>query len=943
MDQPNTPAGLDAFLSAPAAQPQAPSEPAGLNSFIEEDLKEEKYGTPGQQAIAGLEGLAKGVAGPLATYAERMAGVKPEDIRGREEVNPVTHGVAEAAGLGAGFLTGTGEAGLAMKAGELAEVAVGLGKVSEAANLARLAKAAKDAPEAAQLALQAAEAAKGVSFGAKVGSAAVKQAAEMAILESGDLVSNRLVNDPQTASESALANIGLMAALGGAGGAFGAGVVSPLWKATAGPKIEGALKALTSHMGGAEGQLARKTAQELEAVTGVMVPQELKPVINEVPGAMSTHSYLNQNDTSIAGRAYQRKVNEYESQLAAKSLESLGKAPNSIEALPELDKYAMGRAQGEALKRDLEQMARPTLNGYNTFNEEAKNSIISGERKRMIADQIANTSIEKGWHKAQDEGSAKLAQDIISKLEKQETVQDLKKFITNLRENHPFGKETYGAARDMGRILHSNLEDIVAENIMRAGGSSQQAAAKVNAYNQLRKNYASLMNHIDNLNEHLHVGRYDGPESFMKALGEHSTQHGERVINQLSGKNNANVLELLKSSPEALNLVKSYHVDNLLSEAVQKAPAGKKINVNHLVNTIGNPNKMSPQVRSLIMSPEQQKVMQGVQSALEAMKDPTHNFSNTARTVAKQSYGAISPISLIAALMGHGEAGLLSFMGSLGMSEARPAVKLALLKFLGSEAPVKAEGFKTMVSMIDSAYKSEKTLNKAVKGLFVPGMSVLKDSEMPSAKEIAKLNKLVSEHKDNPDKLLQQQTGNLAHYAPVHDVATAKATQTALNYLQSIKPQPAQSGPLDKPLPVDPGATARYNRALSIAQNPMVVLKHVKDGTLQRSDVQDLNALYPGYSKMVAEAVTNELVTHQSKEEPVPYKTRMGLSLFLGQPMDSSMKPASIIAAQPAPKGPPQQEQAQGKTKRGTTSLGKHNSMYNTPQQAAETDKSSRD
>ena len=52
----------------------------------------------------------------MATLAEtRLLGVKPEDISGRAEANPLTHGAAEAVGLGTGFLTGTGEAGLVAK------------------------------------------------------------------------------------------------------------------------------------------------------------------------------------------------------------------------------------------------------------------------------------------------------------------------------------------------------------------------------------------------------------------------------------------------------------------------------------------------------------------------------------------------------------------------------------------------------------------------------------------------------------------------------------------------------------------------------------------------------------------------------------------------------------------------------------------------------------
>ncbi len=102
----------------PDAAPQAP----GID-FVPDDqhaASVASHGTLGQQGIAALEGLAKGVAGPLATAAEvKGLGVDPEDIKLREEANPITHYGSEAAGLGLGALAGTEatQAGLLGKLG----------------------------------------------------------------------------------------------------------------------------------------------------------------------------------------------------------------------------------------------------------------------------------------------------------------------------------------------------------------------------------------------------------------------------------------------------------------------------------------------------------------------------------------------------------------------------------------------------------------------------------------------------------------------------------------------------------------------------------------------------------------------------------------------------------------------------------------------------------
>lgn len=99
-----------------------------------EDLIQEKYGTTGQQAIAALEGAAKGFAGPLATLAEtKLLGVAPEDIAGREEANPWISKGAEAVSFVGSMFTGTGEAALISKAAGALAKTEKLGQAAQAA------------------------------------------------------------------------------------------------------------------------------------------------------------------------------------------------------------------------------------------------------------------------------------------------------------------------------------------------------------------------------------------------------------------------------------------------------------------------------------------------------------------------------------------------------------------------------------------------------------------------------------------------------------------------------------------------------------------------------------------------------------------------------------------------------------------------------------------
>lgn len=171
------PEGVEGTLPA-SEVPQALG--AGFKLLTPSLAKEREFSTLGQQAITGLEGAAEGIAGPLATLAEtELLGVPKEDILARREVNPWTHTAGQVAGL----LAPMGQGALLTKAGAGAAKALGAEGV---ANLA------------------------------------ARGAVEAALYQAGDATSRVILEDPALSTESAIAEVGLAAALGGGvGGALG--------------------------------------------------------------------------------------------------------------------------------------------------------------------------------------------------------------------------------------------------------------------------------------------------------------------------------------------------------------------------------------------------------------------------------------------------------------------------------------------------------------------------------------------------------------------------------------------------------------------------------------------------------------------------------------------------------------------------------------------------
>lgn len=184
----------------------------------------------------------------------------------------------------------------------------------------------------------------------------------------------------------------------------------------------------------------------------------------------------------------------------------------------------------------------------------------------------------------------------------------------------------------------------------------------------------------------------------------------------------------------------------------------------------------------------------------------------------------------------------------------------------------------------------------------------------------------------------------IAQHFPEQNVMLSTAKGRISNYLNSIRPLDPQGLAYDRPAK-DHVKERAYDRALDIALKPLSITKHIKSGTLQAADLAHLQAMYPEIRQQLSSGIMKKITEGKLNEDKMPnYKTRLSLSLFMGAPLDSSMTPSSIMAAQQAIAPPPQaqQGQQQGKTKKGTTNLGKSNKSYQTPEQNAELDRSTR-
>jgi len=257
-----------------------------------------------------------------------------------------------------------------------------------------------------------------------------------------------------------------------------------------------------------------------------------------------------------------------------------------------------------------------------------------------------------------------------------------------------------------------------------------------------------------------------------------------------------------------------------------------------------------------------------------------------------------------------------------------------------AETAVNSEAMKAAVTYGVQAAKGQAALNAAAKNFFKAGAEIVPKDLLPDAASRNKLEKSMDAFQVPGNA--KNVGGNIGHYLPQHGSTIAATSAQAVNYLNSIKPKQPVMSPLDKKPPIDKYAQNRYERALDIAQQPLLVLSHAKNGTLLPNDVKTLQSVYPGLHSAIVQKLQNELIENK---EPIPYPQRVSMNLLMGgRPLDSTMTSGAMQAIMHSA-GFPQPEQAAPSKKSSHTSeatlkqVNKVNALSATPLQAREVDK----
>lgn len=783
-----------------------------LQDFSSKFENEQKYGSLGQQAIAGIEGAAQGIAGPLATGAELALGVPKEDIAARREVNPVMHGLGEVAGFVGSMATGVGEAAIVSKLGATAVERLGL-KGAE-----------KLIP--------------------KLGASAVQLGAESALISAGDETSKLMTSEnPSDGLQTAAVNVGLSGLLGAGLGA-GFATVSPLWKATVGNKMD---KMIEDFKG--------RFNYHLEN------PDPVSAVTDELTNY------------------YKSTVDAADEVYGAKGL----KAQEINKLMPDLNPKILGQADeivGSLDKSIADMQAKP-----HDYPENLVNKLKS---KVDVLKEAVNPEINKLQDNIVKPPASGEIFNAVQDLKQQ--LQEWGRFNKNIA---PLEQRDFIAkSKEIAFDLRNKLEDPEVWG---------KAAKRQQAINSAFKEYLPALK--------------DFERKFTSAIGD------ERVIDP--SKINTYMNQLGKPNAE----LKQEMLKNFLDKSEQYR------NVIHSTHSnLGLESPLTPS--SLALSKAT------LEELTTGAKLADYIVKKGMADVAGKGMGAAA-----GATIGHGvgSTGIGALIGehALGpfFSSVLPAITKPIREMVANAASLKAVG-----EYGHSITKGEALLNKSMKNLFKGGVDILPAHASVSERDRNRLEKQLLDIQQNPNRMFL--AGNeLGHYMPGHAMALSETAANAVQFINGMRPVPVQHSPLDTPMEATPQQKQAYDNVLNIAEQPMIVMQKIKDGTLTPHDTAALKALYPALYGRMVQKMTEQMVDATSKGQSIPYKTRMSMSLFMGQALDSTMNPGAIRAAQPKPPmaQPQTAQQPASNPKRSTAGLNKIPKMYKTTNQEAESDRSSRD
>lgn len=880
--------------------------------------------TPDDENIGQAVGTAAESAGKVLTLGtspliEQSAG-KYFNIPGldyaSQQAREEAHPVASFLGAGAALATGFGGAGLI----------TGLGG------------AALDA------------------IGSKVVGSAVKYGIESALIQSTNEV-GKLLADPNTTMGAAAANAGLSniakAGLLGAGIGGVIGSSQSLWQAQFGSKAASALDAASDAISNGSSEAPNPTGvtdlkpnadQIRQAFNNLGMSEPSTGTLSASPFVQNAESNLSQR-ASIAGSFQNAKYNEDFNKLTEAAKSTLTDASTQTEA-------QIGRANKKIISDELTNQLKPIEEQYKDLEPDFKAAKVSDDLKLQAIDPIANhPAVGLDPQNPIDPDAASLAKRISKQIEGIQDVSDVKRVRSLISSS--LSKE-YGTGAGGGpsaQILQTAKNALTAmrESALNEAGEAglidPQSAANIKLTDA---QYAGFQNSLKQLGVEGGLGK---PNNARALLARFNDLSDESFADKGFDPNDVRSTQFFKENfPDVYDNSRRFKLAQIQDASIDNTQGkSKAFSIAKYLTQIRKLGAQSPEALENLWGQDGQanlntyKNIDLVHSAIPAPQNTS--ATNYAGTFAH----FLSPEGALQNLTDAAQKAWLHALPHI--SEAASfaggddAAKLGAIKAtLNSDKGTNPEAFKSAVDYIRQSIRGDSALSKAVKSIFESAPAVIPSHLIPNEESREKLKKVLMQASqgDNGINIASQ----VGHYLPEHATSQSTAIASASKFLDTLKPTQTQMSPLDAPAPLSKVDQDKYNRGLDVAEQPLMALQYVKNGTLLPQDVAALRSIYPSFHDSMIKKLTSEMI-EKGKGQNLPYAQRVSLNMLIGgSPLDSTMSPQvmqAIIGSASMKQLAQSQATQQGRQVKASgkelDQINKVNQIYETPLQARQEQK----
>jgi hypothetical protein len=878
------PAGLDQFLASPTAPapsanvpPSSGAAPAGLDAFVQE----EQYGTPEQQALAGIEGAARGATLGGSDIFETGTGLSTQAaIKARMATNPGTSFAGNV--LGSGALIG-------LTGGLAAPVEGAAGLIGAGALAARV----------------AGYTAEGAMFGA------------------GNAVTDAALGDPDLNASKILAHVGMGAALGAGLGVLSKGIeaMPALWRASkAAEDLNAPAPSDVPSPPGSPPEPPTGPAPVLNVEMKGIQPtsfeemgKRVQDAVNyggeslERPAAAVLDDALSRVEMANPVHPLQRQSleNQEAQNLYNVARELPGKEGEAIRGMETLQKQELVGKTDKAIK-DLSPSVAPTADAVEGGNRASK----------IFTDQYQTEKKElgpvfEGFKTQAAGGEMDHVPGVIDKIT--DAVPGVSKmFDTESGNLHilPYSetggsidKSTYSAVKEMIGFLDSGEgQPKTVRDLLDARDALKQ---HVNILDQgkgpaqVRSIQAAMTDYIQNVSDNPAIR--DALKRY--AINEQERGVIEKVFKASVGSPEFGVMakgsaesigDKIFSNTATVNAAKSIlppdKFNQILANWISEAKAAATDKGAFSSNKFGSFLRKNQDALGVAFSdnPAGLQRLKDLTTIMRILPDaPSINPSGTAKTIysaLKDAHGIYDVFKNVAGFA----------KDKFADYQTKEQVSAALAGKADQSSKLNSiQGIVNRVTKsISSGAKAIFTGN-AARGGAIGGADKLTDDEyLKQVNQIKKLN-------NDPHAMLDHLSGNTeALYAAAPHITQGihNSMIAGVQFLNSKIPQPSDQMTLSPEWNPSKSQRFKFENYYRAVNDPVSVLGDVKNNSLTNESLEALQSVHPKLLQDMRQKVIEQMNPEDAKD--MSYSSKLNLAKFLGQPLDQNMMPVMIAANQ---------------------------------------------